>query len=42
MVTVGYGDITPETSEEILISIVIMLFGSGVYVYAINTVGVIL
>lgn len=40
-VTVGYGDITPQTSFERLCSCVIILFGCGQNAYSINSIGAI-
>ena len=36
LTTVGYGDITAKTTEEILFSIVWMFFGVGFYSYIIS------
>lgn len=40
--TVGYGDITPRGSSEVIFSILVMLFGVGVYGYLIGNVASIL
>lgn len=40
--TVGYGDITPKTNEQLVYSIVVMLFGVGVYGYLIGNIASIL
>jgi voltage-gated potassium channel len=40
--TVGYGDITPQNNEQLIYSIVVMLFGVGVYGYLIGNVASIL
>lgn len=42
MVTVGYGDITPQTNLEMLFSILTMLFSCGVFGYSVNQIGAIL
>jgi voltage-gated potassium channel Kch len=39
MITVGYGDITPKTRLEILISIITMLISCGVFGYSVNKIG---
>lgn len=39
MCTVGYGDFHPNTSGERIVSIVIMIFSSGVFAYIINDIG---
>ena len=39
MVTVGYGDITPSTSSEIVYVIVFTLLSVSVFGYIINTIG---
>lgn len=40
--TVGYGDITPKNSPQLIFSIIVMLFGVGVYGYLIGNVASIL
>jgi Cyclic nucleotide-binding domain/Ion transport protein len=40
--TVGYGDITPQNHQQLIYSIVVMLFGVGVYGYLIGNVASIL
>ena len=42
IVTVGYGDITPRNNEEISLSIFIIILGSGVFAYCLNSIGSIL
>ena len=39
MITVGYGDIIPTNHNEMLVAIAIMLFGCGVFGYALNQIG---
>lgn len=41
MVTVGYGDITPSTKNEKIITIFITLISCGVFAFAVNTIDVI-
>lgn len=41
MCTVGYGDITPQNNDELLLSIVTMFVTCGVYAYILNMIGVI-
>lgn len=38
IVTVGYGDIKPNTSVEKLVNIIIMLVGCGVFAHAIDSI----
>lgn len=38
MSTVGYGDITPKNSTEIIFSIFTMIFASGTFGYAIGNI----
>jgi hypothetical protein len=40
--TVGYGDITPQNSSEILFAAITIVFGCGVYAYNLNAVGILL
>ena len=42
MATVGYGDITPSTTPQMLYAIVVMILGAGVYGYVIANVATIL
>jgi hypothetical protein len=42
MITIGYGDITPQNEKEVLFCIVTMLLGCAVFAYSINHVGYIL
>lgn len=42
MLTVGYGDITPQNTTERVFSIMIMVLSCGVFAYSINSVGNIL
>lgn len=39
MVTVGYGDITPESNVELMISVASMLISCGVFAYSVNQIG---
>lgn len=39
MVTVGYGDITPQTSKEIIYVLFMTIISTGVFGYAINIIG---
>ena len=39
MCTVGYGDITPSSNLEILLSTLNILIGTGVFAYNVNEVG---
>ena len=39
MVTVGYGDITPVTPIERVITMINMLVAAGMYAYIINEIG---
>lgn len=41
MVTVGYGDITPNSDLETLICIMTMFICCGLFAYVINEIGVI-
>ena len=38
MVTVGYGDITPVTTNERMITMMNMIIATGLYAYIINEV----
>lgn len=42
MITVGYGDISPTTYTEKIISIVITIISCGVFAYAVNTIDIII
>lgn len=42
MLTVGYGDITPNSPNEVLFTIIAIIFSCCLYGYTMNTVGVIL
>ena len=42
MVTVGYGDISPQNSLEKTFSIIIIVLACGFFAYAINSIGIIL
>ena len=39
LMTVGYGDIHPETYVEKVYIMIVTIFGCGVYGYALNTIG---
>lgn len=39
MMTVGYGDITPNNYIECCFSISIIIYGCGVFAYSINNIG---
>ena len=39
MATVGYGDIKPQTTEERIIAIVIMVISATIYAFIINDIG---
>ena len=38
MSTVGYGDITPKNTDEIILCIFTMIFASGTFGYAIGNI----
>jgi hypothetical protein len=38
MITIGYGDIHPYTSPEMIVSILAMLLASGVFGYTMNSI----
>ena len=42
MMTVGYGDITPQNESETIVCLVSVLLGCAVYAYNINSIGMIL
>lgn len=42
IVTLGYGDITPQNDLEVAFSLVVMLSGSAIFGYSINKIGVVL
>ena len=42
MITVGYGDITPQNPPEKLFAILIMLLACAVFAYTMNTMGTVL
>ncbi len=39
MITVGYGDVTPQNSLERIYVMVVTIISCGVFAYAVNTVG---
>lgn len=42
IVTVGYGDIIPKNEFEVLVSILVILIGCGVFAYSLNSLGTII
>jgi hypothetical protein len=42
MITVGYGDIIPQNTLEMMVSIITSLIGCGVFAYSLNTIGTII
>ena len=42
MMTVGYGDITPQNEVEVIVCIVTVILGCAVYAYNISSIGMIL
>lgn len=38
MITIGYGDIHPYTTPEMIVSILAMLLASGVFGYTMNSI----
>ena len=42
MITVGYGDITPQNQTEIVCSIFIMMLSCCIFAYSVNKIGMIL
>ena len=39
MITVGYGDITPSTTNERIYAMVAMIIASGSFSYTLNSIG---
>jgi len=39
MITVGYGDISPRTVAEKLVSVVNMMIACGQFAYSVNSIG---
>ena len=39
MSAVGYGDITPQTSDEMVIVIICMITSCGTFAYIVNRIG---
>lgn len=39
MVTVGYGDVTPQNDYERLCAIILMIFSSGIFAFVISSIG---
>lgn len=42
MMTVGYGDITPQNELETIYAIIAIIFGCGLYAFNLNSIGIIL
>ena len=42
MLTVGYGDITPQNNKEIVVCVISVVLGCVVYAFNISTIGIIL
>ncbi len=42
MITVGYGDISPQNEVEIILCIFMMLIACGVFAFSINSISKIL
>lgn len=42
MTTVGYGDLTPQTNNEILFAIFGMIIACGVFAYSVGAIGTIM
>ena len=42
LTTVGYGDICPNNKNEMIYSCIVMLFGSAIFAYSVNRLGMIL
>ena len=42
MLTVGYGDITPQNNKEVVVCVISVVLGCVVYAFNINTIGIIL
>lgn len=42
MLTVGYGDITPQNNKEIIVCVISVVLGCVVYAFNISTIGIIL
>jgi hypothetical protein len=40
MVTVGYGDLTPQNHIEVIFVMVVQLIGTAVFGYMINVIGI--
>lgn len=39
MSAVGYGDITPKTENERVITLLMMMFSCGIFAYTVNSIG---
>ena len=39
LITVGYGDITPQNQYEVLFTVFVILIGCGTFAYGINSIG---
>lgn len=42
MITVGYGDISPVNSNEMVLSVFTMLIACAVFGYSLNMIGIII
>lgn len=40
MVTVGYGDLTPQNHYEVIMVMIVQLIGTAVFGYMINVIGI--
>lgn len=38
MMTIGFGDITPVTTAEMLVSILLMFISTGIFGYTLNAI----
>jgi hypothetical protein len=42
MITVGYGDITPQNNQEMFMANLTMFIACGVFAFSVNSIGIIL
>ena len=42
IMTVGYGDIVPQNNKEVMVALITIIFGCGVYAFNLNSIGMIL
>ena len=42
MITLGYGDIVPQTIHEKIYVIIAAMIGCGIFAYSVNTIGIII